>query len=207
MVKTAVYILTRSSKKSVDGKIPYEAWRKKKPNVHHLRMLGFVAHVKNLGPGMNKLSRRSTPGVFVRYDTGTKAYWVYDLVRECLLVTRDVIFNERRAWDWAAHCSAATTIMPATFTVIYSKETSATISSPELAVHDAEPQTPVASMPEFEPRTLAHKATQAQYVTPPTHNDARDTDSQPRNYRQLTNFYNMPKADEVEESGLCFLDD
>lgn len=43
---------------------------------------------------MSKLSDRSTPGVFVGYELDTKAYQVYDLVRERLFVTGDVIFEE-----------------------------------------------------------------------------------------------------------------
>jgi hypothetical protein len=59
-VSTAVYLLNRAPTRSFQGKTPYEAWYKKKPRVHHLRTFGCVAHVKKTGPGISKLSDRST---------------------------------------------------------------------------------------------------------------------------------------------------
>ena len=46
---------------------------------------------------MTKLVDRSTPGVFLG---GTKCYRVYDPVNDKLMVTRDVIFDEKMAWNW-----------------------------------------------------------------------------------------------------------
>ena len=34
-VMTAVYLFNRSPTRSLDGKMPYEAWYNKKPAVHH----------------------------------------------------------------------------------------------------------------------------------------------------------------------------
>ena len=101
-VRTAVYILNRTPTRGLEGRTPYEAWYKKKPKVNHLRTFGCVAHVKRLGPGVSKLSDRSTPMVFVGYEPRTKGYRVYDPVAKKLHVTRDVVFEENRAWDWNA---------------------------------------------------------------------------------------------------------
>lgn len=79
---------------------PYEAWHNRKPKVHHLRTFGCVAHVKKIGPGVSKLSDRSTPMVFIGYEAGTKGYRVYDPVAKKLHISRDVIFQESKAWDW-----------------------------------------------------------------------------------------------------------
>jgi hypothetical protein len=49
---------------------------------------------------VNKLSDRSIPGVFLGYESGTKAYHVFDLVNNKLIVTRDVIFYEKKNWNW-----------------------------------------------------------------------------------------------------------
>jgi hypothetical protein len=59
-VYTAVYILNRSPTKSLNKKTPFEAWHGKKPRVSHLRTFGCVAHVKMVGPGLKKLSDRSS---------------------------------------------------------------------------------------------------------------------------------------------------
>jgi transposase InsO family protein len=98
-VKTAVYLLNRASSRSLNGTTLYEAWHGRTPNVRHLKIFGCVAHVKRLGPGINKLADRSIMGVFVGYEDGSKAYRVYDPVGKRLYITRDVAFEESRAWD------------------------------------------------------------------------------------------------------------
>jgi hypothetical protein len=72
----------------------------KKPKVYHLRTFGCVVHVKKIGPGISKLTDTSTKMVFIGYETGTKGYRVYDPIAKKLHISRDVIFEERRAWDW-----------------------------------------------------------------------------------------------------------
>lgn len=119
-VKTAVYILNRSPTRSLEGRTPFEASYGKKPSVRHLRTFGCVAYAKRVGPGITKLVDRSVPGVFFSYEPGTKAYRVYDPVGKKLIVTRDVIFDEKKAWNWAAdgrcdpsrNCSTTDSALP-----------------------------------------------------------------------------------------------
>jgi hypothetical protein len=98
-VKTAVYLLNRAPTKSLNGKTPFEAWFGRKPGVKHLRTFGCTAYAKCLGPGLNKLADRAVPGVFFGYAPGTKGYRVYDPVKDRLMISRDVLFDEKRAWN------------------------------------------------------------------------------------------------------------
>jgi len=100
-----VYLLNRSPTKSLNGKTPFEAWFGKKPGVKHLRTFGCVAYAKRVGPGVSKLADRSVPGVFFGYEPGTKGFQVYDPVKGKLMVTRDVIFDEKKAWNWEGNDS------------------------------------------------------------------------------------------------------
>jgi hypothetical protein len=95
-----VYLLNRAPTKILQGRTPYEAWYKRKPAVHHLRTFGCLVHVKKVGPGISKLTDRSTPMVFIGYETGTKGYRVYDPIAKKLHISRDVIFEEGKAWNW-----------------------------------------------------------------------------------------------------------
>ena len=77
-VTTTVYLLNRSSSKSIGGKTPYELWTGSAPGVHHLRTFGSIAHVKVTTPNPKKLDDHSRKMVFVGYEPRSKAYRVYD---------------------------------------------------------------------------------------------------------------------------------
>lgn len=59
----AVYLLNRSTTKSLDGKTPYEAWHGKKPRVHHLHTFNCMVHVMTVKIHTKKLDDRSIPMV------------------------------------------------------------------------------------------------------------------------------------------------
>ena len=92
-VVTAVYILNRSPTKALDGMTPYEAWHGRKPAVSHLRVFGCLAFAKELGH-IGKLDDRSTPGVFIGYAEGSKAYRILDPETQHVCTACDVVFDE-----------------------------------------------------------------------------------------------------------------
>jgi hypothetical protein len=108
-VVTAVHLLNRSPTKSLLGKTPYEAWHGCAPSVSHLKVFGCVTYVKDMGQ-LRKLDDRGKPGVFIGYAEGAKAYQILDPTMKRVMVSRDVVFDEGRGWDWStpgAGCSAA----------------------------------------------------------------------------------------------------
>jgi hypothetical protein len=92
-VVTAVYILNRLPTKALNGKMLYEAWHGCKLVVSHLRVFGRLAFSKELGH-IGKLDDRSTPGVFIGYAEGSKAYHILDPGTQHVCMTRDVVFDE-----------------------------------------------------------------------------------------------------------------
>jgi len=99
-VTMTVYLLNRSSSKSVGGKTPYELWTDSVPGVQHLRMFGCIAHMKVTTPNLKKLDDRSRRTIFVGYEPGSKAYRVYDPVTRRVHVSRDLVFEEAAQWLW-----------------------------------------------------------------------------------------------------------
>jgi hypothetical protein len=117
-VVTAAYILNRSPTKALNGRTPYEAWHGRKPAVSHLWVFGCLAFGKELGH-IGKLNDRSTPGVFIGYVEGSKAYRILDLGTQCVCTTRDVMFDEGRGWTWDKAVDDGSTPTYDNFTVEY----------------------------------------------------------------------------------------
>ncbi|RLN27572.1 hypothetical protein C2845_PM05G34840 [Panicum miliaceum] len=99
-VTMAVFVLNRAPTKALQNMTPYEAWYGHKPDVHFFRIFGCVAHVKVAGVHLRKLDDRSTPMVLIGYEPGTKAYRLYNPATDRVHVSRDVVFEEGRAWNW-----------------------------------------------------------------------------------------------------------
>ena len=79
---------------------PFEAWYGIKPPVHYFCVFGCVAHVKVAGRHQRKLDDRSTPMVFMGYEPCSKAYRFYNPHTEHVVISRDAVFDEGRAWNW-----------------------------------------------------------------------------------------------------------
>jgi hypothetical protein len=129
-VVTAVYILNRSPTKALEGRTRYEAWHGRKPAVSHLWVFGCLAFTKELGH-VSKLDDRSTPGVFIGYAEGSKAYRILDLKTQHVRTARDIVFNEGRGCTFRSrdvlgfcfrisHCLLLGTL-PAHNTTVYRK--------------------------------------------------------------------------------------
>jgi hypothetical protein len=117
-VVTTVYILNRSPTKDLNDRTPYEAWHGRKPVVSHLRVFGCLAFSKELGH-IGKLNDRSTPGVFIGYAEGSKAYCILDPGTQRVRTTRDVVFDEGRGWIWDKAVDDGSTPTSDNFTIEY----------------------------------------------------------------------------------------
>ena len=96
-VTTTVFILNRAPTKALKGKTPFEVWYGCKPSVSFLRTFGCIGHVRKTKPVLTKLEDRSTPMVFLGYAEGTKAYRLYDPRGGKVVVSRNVVFDEKAA--------------------------------------------------------------------------------------------------------------
>jgi Reverse transcriptase (RNA-dependent DNA polymerase)/gag-polypeptide of LTR copia-type/Integrase core domain/GAG-pre-integrase domain len=99
-VNTAVYIQNRSPTKSVLNRTPYEAWNGVKPEVGHMKIFGCVCYAHVPDENRSKLDDKSERCIFVGYPDGTKGYRLYNLEKKKLVISRDVIFDEKAFWNW-----------------------------------------------------------------------------------------------------------
>jgi hypothetical protein len=167
-VVTAVYILNRSPTKALNGLTPYEAWHGRKPVVSHLRVFSCLVFTKELGH-IDKLDDRSTPGVFIGYAEGSKAYRILDPGTQRVRTARDVVFDEGRGWAWDKAVDDGTTLTYDDFTIEYvhfegaggvgnsspSRSTPAPKSPPTQAPRSPAPVTTSSSPPRTSATTLA----------------------------------------------------
>ncbi|KAM0826297.1 hypothetical protein ACQ4PT_068956 [Festuca glaucescens] len=228
-VRTAVYILNRSPTRALDGFTPYEQWHGKKLSVHHMRVFGCVAHVKRIGPGINKLADRSTMMVFIGYEESSKCYRVYDPSADKLQVSRDIVFEESRPWSWEEASVAAEP--HASFTVTYTLEdgtleldsgagavpasvvrpTTPALGTPATPSSSTTPITPTASPPslnnnEAESSSASAAPAGIRWATPLTDDDTLDDDGAPIWYRRLSCIYGDTEDKAVmEASEQCLL--
>ncbi|XP_048602505.1 uncharacterized protein BNAC02G09400D isoform X1 [Brassica napus] len=106
-VRHSTYLINRVPTKAFKNQTPYECLTSKKPNIKHLRILGCVAHAKIIGPYLKKLDERSKSMVNLGTESGSKTYRLYDPDTRKVMVSRDVIFDEEKAWDWASTTNQA----------------------------------------------------------------------------------------------------
>jgi hypothetical protein len=228
-VRTAVYILNRSPTRALDGVTPYEQWHGKKPSVHHMRVFGCVAHVKRIGPGINKLTDRSTMMVFIGYEESSKCYRVYDPSADKLQASRDIVFEESRPWSWEEASVAAEP--HASFTVTYTLEdgtleldsgagavrasvvrpTTPVLGTPATSSSSTTPIRPTSSPPslnnnEAESSSASETPAGIRWATPLADDDTLDDDGAPIRYRRLSCIYgDMEDKAVMEASQQCLL--
>ncbi|GAA0169316.1 transmembrane signal receptor [Lithospermum erythrorhizon] len=100
VVVWSVYILNRCPTISIKEKTPHEAWNGRKPVVDHLRVWDCLAHAHVPKVNRGKLDKRSTICVLLGMNEGTKGYRLYNTKTKKIVVTKDVVFEEQKSWDW-----------------------------------------------------------------------------------------------------------
>jgi transposase InsO family protein len=93
-VSTAVYLKNRSPTKALDNKTPQEVWSGQRPSISHLKIFGCIAYMHIPKEKRSKLDSKSQQCIFLGYLEGSKAYRLYDPIKQQLITSRDVIFDE-----------------------------------------------------------------------------------------------------------------
>ncbi|CAA7022560.1 unnamed protein product [Microthlaspi erraticum] len=93
-VLTAGYLINRTPSILLKNKTPFEVLYGHPPGYKHLRVLGCLAYAHNIDHKGDKFTSRSRRCVFLGYPYGKKGWKLYDLEREVVFVSRDVVFQE-----------------------------------------------------------------------------------------------------------------
>lgn len=100
VVNWAVHLLNRCPTLVVKDKTPEEAWCGFKPSVNHFKVFGCIGHVHIPDIKRQKLDDKSLQFVFLGLSEGSKAYRMYDPVSKKVIVSRDMVFEEDKKWEW-----------------------------------------------------------------------------------------------------------
>lgn len=79
---------------------PKEAWSGNKPSVEHFRVFGCVGYAHVPEVKRTKLDDRSVKCVMIGYSSESKAYKMFDPIEKKAHISRDVIFEEEKKWNW-----------------------------------------------------------------------------------------------------------
>ena len=96
----STYLLNRVATRVLKNVTPYEALRGRKPNVNHLKTFGCIGYAKTVKPHLQKLEDRSHLLVHLGTEPDSKAYRMYDPQTQKIVVSRDVVFDEAKGWNW-----------------------------------------------------------------------------------------------------------
>lgn len=104
------YVLNRCPTSAVLNITPQEAWSGMKPTVEHFRIFGCLAHVHIPCARRGKLDNRSTVCVLLGISEETKGYRLYDPMAKRIVISRDVVFEEDKGWEWGESSQGETTV-------------------------------------------------------------------------------------------------
>ncbi|XP_033138570.1 uncharacterized protein LOC103844422 isoform X1 [Brassica rapa] len=99
-VRHSTYILNRVATRVLKDVTPYEAFRARKPNLAHIRTFGCIGYAKVVKPHLKKLEDRSLMLIHLGTEPGSKAYRMLDPQTQRIVVSRDVVFDESKGWNW-----------------------------------------------------------------------------------------------------------
>jgi hypothetical protein len=99
-VKWATYVMNRSPTLSVKNVTPEEAWSGIKPSVQHFRIFGCLAYAHIPDNLRTKLDNKSVMCIHLGVSDESKAYKLFDPLNKKIIISRDVVFDENKSWDW-----------------------------------------------------------------------------------------------------------
>nr|KYP62303.1 Retrovirus-related Pol polyprotein from transposon TNT 1-94 [Cajanus cajan] len=96
---TFIFLLNRLPTKALSKSTPFEAWYDFKPKFINLKVFGclcfsYIPQIKR-----DKLDKKAEAGIFVGYNSTSKAYKIFLPQSNKIIVSRDVQFFEEEKWS------------------------------------------------------------------------------------------------------------
>ena len=161
-INWSVHILNRSPTFAVQNMTPEEAWSGRKPSVDHLRIFGCIAFAHIPDEKRKKLDDKSEKCVFLGVSEVSKAYKLFNPFTKKIIISRDVVFDEEKTWNWVNNSSRQQPI-PVSFDEEEQKESNQQLQPSHLQLqpldspHTTSPRSPTITASEGAPRPQRSK--------------------------------------------------
>jgi transposase InsO family protein len=94
-VDMACYIINRSPRVALDGKVTEEVWIGQEVDYSFMRIFRCPAYVHISGEDRSKLDPKSKKCIFLGFKKWVKGYKLWDPVAQKVVISRDVVFDEK----------------------------------------------------------------------------------------------------------------
>ena len=95
-VATTVYVKNRGYSRSIIGRTSYEALMGVKPDVGYLRTFGSLCYYRIPKDERGKLEPNGKRAIFLGYCIDRRGYRLYDQMKDKVIISRDVVFQEAK---------------------------------------------------------------------------------------------------------------
>ncbi|KAL4271633.1 hypothetical protein GQ457_13G009720 [Hibiscus cannabinus] len=93
-VMHAVFLINLTPTPVLDNKTPFELFYCTKPDISSLRTFGCLCYASVLPKAKTKMHPRAIKCLFLGYPKNVKGFRLYDLEKQAVFVSRDVVFSE-----------------------------------------------------------------------------------------------------------------
>lgn len=191
-VRHAVYVLNRLPTRALSMQTPYESWTGNKPNLEYLRVFGCLSHMKLPAIHTTKLSNRSKTVIYLGKEPGTKACRLFDPSAGTVHVSRDVVFEEGKGWNWSEGETEVVS-MSNTFTVFGVPE------SPQIDISVEDGENMVSTPLSSTGNASTNNITSGSSESVDYGSETSSSSSEPRKFRLLSDIYDTTEVVEAED--------
>ncbi|KAE8711146.1 putative ribonuclease H protein [Hibiscus syriacus] len=94
-VNMACYLINRSSRASLAGKVAEKLWTGHDVTFNHLRIFDCSAYVRARADERSKLDAKSKECIFLGYKKGVKGFKFWNPIAKKIVTSKDVVFDEQ----------------------------------------------------------------------------------------------------------------
>ena len=91
----ACYLINRSPRTALDGKVVEEVWIANEVDYSRLRVFECPAYARIVGEERSKLDAKSRQCIFLGYQKGVKGFKLWDPKANKVVISKDMIFDEK----------------------------------------------------------------------------------------------------------------